>query len=119
MSDTQNQPSLSLWFQVEQEIANLLLDRLEAQQISPEHASQIAKLVVKAIPHKITDQQMLEIIPKLDDEFTELASVVYKHLKDYEQEHQKQVVGQVEELLKNQNFDQAFQLINQYFQRKL
>lgn len=113
-----NSDKQSLWFQVEQEIANLLLDRLESQQITPEHAAQIAKFVVRTIPQQLTDQQMLEIIPKLDDEFTELASVVYKHLKDYDQKNQQQVVNKVEDLIKEQKLEQAYQLMQQYFQEK-
>jgi len=117
MGGQKNKPSL--WFQVEQEIANFLLDRLEEQKITIEHAVQIAKFVVKTIPQQMTDQQMLEIIPKLDDEFTELASIVYKHLQAYELKYKPQVVNYVQKLIKEGKLDEASALMEQYFQKKL
>lgn len=109
----------SLWFQVEQEIANLLIDKLEDQEITPEHASQIAKIVVSSIPTQMTDQQMMDVIPTLDDKFTELASIVYKHLKDYEEKFKPQVEATVNELVKQGEFQKASELMQQYFQNKL
>ena len=119
MDNHKNKNQSSLWFQVEQEIVNLLLDKLEAEQIIPEHARTIAKFVVKTIPHEMTDQQMLQIIPRLDDEFFELATIVYKHLREYEKKFKKQVVHVVKNLMKQGRFQEAQELMNKYFQRKL
>lgn len=116
---SQTQANTTLWFQVEQDIAKLLIEKLEDQEITPEHAAQIARFAVKSISTQVTDQQMLNIIPKLDDEFTELASVVYKHLKKYEDRYKPQVEATVEELVKHGEFQKASDLMQQYFQRKL
>lgn len=109
----------SLWFQVEQEIANLLIRKLEDQEITPEHAVEIAKFVVKSIPSEMSDLRMMEIIPILDDQFTELASIVYKHLKDYEDEHKTNVEEIVDKLVKDGKLEEASKLMQQYFQNKL
>lgn len=117
--DTDSQPVVSLWFQVEQEIANFLISKLENHEITPEHAAQIAKFVVKSIPTQMTDQQMMQIIPSLDDEFVELASIVLGHLKDYRDKNESQVQATVEEYLKQGQFQKASDLMQQYFQKKL
>jgi len=105
----------SLWFQVEQEIANLLLDRLEAESITLEQATEIARFIIQMIPHEMSDQEMLKIIPKLDDKFTELAGVVYKHLQDYENEHGPGIEQLAEKLVKEGRLVEASKLMEEYF----
>jgi len=109
----------SLWFQVEQEIANLLIDKLEHVQITPERAAQIARFIVKSIPTQMTDQQMLDIIPHLDDEFFELAAIVQKHLDEYEKVNEPIVEHKVEELMKQGHFQEATDLMKKYFEHKI
>lgn len=109
----------SLWFQVEQEIANLLLNRLEHMQITPERAAQIARFVVKTIPQQMTDKQMMGIVSHLDDEFVELASVVQKHLDDYEKTNEPVIEHKVDELMKHGQFQEAVSLIQKYFEHRI
>lgn len=110
----------SLWFEVEKEIANILIEKLEHENITPERAAQIARFVVKSIPsHVISDEQMLAIIPKLDDEFTELASVVMKHFDNYEKANKKIIIDEVEQLIKQGLLKEASELMQKYFQKKL
>ena len=59
----------TLLFQLEQDIANLLLDKLEDFELSFERASKIAKFVLSHLPENLTDAQVMEILPSLDDEF--------------------------------------------------
>lgn len=108
----------SLWFRVEQDIATLLVSRLESEQVTPERASQIAKFVVQAIPANLNDQQMMVLIPSLDDEFVELASVVNKHISEYELKCKPVVITEVSELIKQGQFQEASNIMNQYFQKK-
>lgn len=113
-----NQPK-NLLFKVEQEIAKLLLTKLEHFEISFERASQIAKFILASLPNNLTDGQVMQIIPSLDDEFTELAGIVYKHLLDYEEKHKEDVIRNVQDLVKHQDFHQANNLVSDYFNRKL
>jgi hypothetical protein len=62
---------------------------------------------------------MLEIIPKLDDEFYELATVVAKHLQDYENKFKDKTVNAVEKLVKQGKLQEAESLMEKYFQQKL
>ena len=72
-----------LGLKIEQDIAELIISRLEKLQITPDRAVAMAKFIVESIPENISDQQMLKIIPLLDDEFSELSSIVYKYLNEY------------------------------------
>jgi hypothetical protein len=72
-----------LWLAIEQDIASIIISRLEDRKISIERASAIAKFVIESIPIGITDRQLIEIIPKLDDDFSELTLVVDKFLSEY------------------------------------
>ena len=65
-----------LLFQLEQEVAQLLLTYLEKFNITFERASQIAAFILAHLPENMTDEQVMKILPSLDDEFIELAGIV-------------------------------------------
>jgi hypothetical protein len=109
----------NLLFQVEQDIAKMLLNKLEHFEITFEKASQIAKFILATLPNNLSDEQVMQIIPSLDDEFTELAGVVYKHLLDYEETHKEEVIKNVQDLVTHKDFQHASSLISDYFNRKL
>lgn len=99
--------STKLWFQVEQEIAKLLLNKLEHEQITPEKAIAIAQFVVKSIPRQMTDKEMLAIIPHLDDQFIELSVIVHKHMPE------------IDETKNRQRLDTARSELHKYLRGKL
>ena len=108
----------TLLFQLEQEIANLLLDKLEDFELSFERASKIAKFVLSHLPENLTDEQVMGILPSLDDQFFELAGIVHKHLSGYEDKYKDEVTEKVEDLIKHKHFEEASQLVSDYFKRK-
>ena len=108
-----------LLLEVEKEIAQLLLEKLEHFDISLERASQIARFVLNTLPADLTDNQVRQIIPSLDDEFFELSEIVYKHMKDYEEEYKPFVLSEVRELIKHHHFEEANQLMKKYFNKTL
>lgn len=108
----------TLLFQLEKDIANLLLDKLEDFELSFERASKIAKFVLSHLPENLTNEQVMEILPSLDDEFFELAGIVYKYLSEYEEKYKDEVVEKVEDLIEHKHFEEANQLASDYFKRK-
>lgn len=109
----------NLLFQLEKDIAKLLLTKLEHFEISFERASQIAKFILAHLPDNLSNDQVAQIIPSLDDEFTELAGIVHKHMLNYEEKYKNEVVENVQDLIKHQHFQQASSQISDYFNRKL
>lgn len=99
---------------LEKEIAELLLNKLEHLKIPLERASQIAKFVLQTIPENLTNEQIQEIIPKLDDEFYELSEVVNKHMAEYEERNKPIVLEEVQKLTQERRFDDASKLMKDY-----
>lgn len=108
----------TLLFQLEQDLANLILTKLEHLDITFERASQIAKFILIQLPENLTDEEVLKIIPTLDDEFTELAEIVYKYMTSYEEKYQDAVTKKAEELIKHKHFEEANNLIQKYYNEK-
>ena len=109
----------NLLLEVEKEIAELLLTKLEHLEISLERASQIARFSLNTLPEGLTDEQVMQIIPKLDDEFFELSEIVYKHMMEYEEKYKPLVLDEVNELVRHKHFDEASALMKKYFGKKL
>ncbi|KKS97613.1 MAG: hypothetical protein UV73_C0007G0056 [Candidatus Gottesmanbacteria bacterium GW2011_GWA2_43_14] len=111
-------PILSL-VNLEKEIADLILDKLEHLEITPVRASQIAKFALSVLPDSLTEEQITTVIPKLDDNFYELAAVVHKHLSEYE-EHQREIIkNEAVELIHQGQMDKASVLMKKFFDQKL
>lgn len=105
-------------YQLEKDIASFLLDKLEHFNLTFERAARIAKFVLYHLPENLNDEQVLQILPSLDNEFTELAGIVYKNMLDYEEKHKDKVIEKVEDLIKNRHFVEANMLSSDYFKKK-
>lgn len=103
---------------VERDIADLLIDKLEDQEITLERASLIAQFALAHLPENLTDEQVIQILPSLDDEFIELAAVVHKYMSEYEKNYSKIVAGQMQDLIKHNHFDTANTMASEYFRQK-
>ena len=108
----------NLLLQVEQDIARLLIDKLEDQEITFERASLIAKFILAYLPENLTDEQVIQILPLIDDEFFELASVVHKYMSRYEEKYSKILVEQISDLIKHKHFNKANLMADEYLKRK-
>ena len=105
--------------QIENEIARLLEEKLDKLEITPERATEISRFVLKTLPPNLTDAQVQAIIPSLDDHFTELASIVHKHMIEYEQAHKDLVLAKSRILLKKGHLGEASDLMKAYFAHKI
>ncbi|MBI2593131.1 hypothetical protein HYW44_00615 [Candidatus Daviesbacteria bacterium] len=106
-------------YQLQKDIASLLLDKLEKDQITIERAAQISKYVLQALPDNLTDEQIDKILPSLDDHFVELAGVVHQHLKAKEELEKQATVDQATKLIHQGNLDQAVKLMTNHMQQKI
>ena len=115
MSDQIN----TLLFQIEQEIARLLLVKLEKFDITFERASQIAKFILAHLPENLTDEQVMKLIPSIDDQFTELAEIVHSHMLDYEEKYKEDTIKNMQEMIKHKHFQEASNMAFKYFEQKV
>lgn len=109
-----NNYSSTLLENLEKDISELLLEKLEHLDILPLRASQIAKFVLTKLPENLTDEQVVRIIPSLDDEFYELSEVVNKYISDYEKETKPIVTNGLNKLTQEGRFEEAEKLMKDY-----
>lgn len=114
MPDKNNQ----LEFQLEQDIATFLIAKLEAYELTLDRASQIAQFILAHLPDNLTDEQIRQILPALDDEFSELGEIVYKYMLAYEEQYKNKAVENIGELIKHRHFEEASNLATNYFNKK-
>ncbi|OGG16029.1 hypothetical protein A3D78_01330 [Candidatus Gottesmanbacteria bacterium RIFCSPHIGHO2_02_FULL_39_14] len=108
-----------LIFKLERDVAKFLIDKLEHYNLSLEKASLIAKFILSHLPENLTDEQIIQILPTLDDSFVELAGVVHKYISEFEKIHKHEISLKIEDLIKHNHFDEANRLAEEYFQKKL
>ncbi len=89
-----------LLLQLEKDLALLLLKKLYERQIDFKKAQEIAKYILKAIPENITEVELLKIIPKLDDNFPELAPIVIKYLREPDRLQTEKEIQKIRKMLK-------------------
>lgn len=93
--------------QIQAKVVELITKRLEAGTISEERARSIAQLILEKLPEDISNQEMMLVLPKLDDEFAELSDVVLPILVEYEEKVRQAVEGKVLNLIKQGKFAEA------------
>lgn len=106
-------------YQLEKDIASLLLDKLEKDQITLERAAQISKYVLQALPDNITDEEIYHILPYLDDHFIELAAVIHNHLKAKQELEKQATVDEATRLIHQGNLDEAIKLMQNHITKKI
>lgn len=101
---------------LEKEITLLLLDKLEHEEITPERAGKISLFVLNTLPPNLSDEQLDTVIPKLDNTFFEIASVIHKHMKVVDTS--PSMTNQALHLYSQNKLDEANNLLKDYFGKK-
>lgn len=89
------QDAVALRQKLESLIVGELQEKLKAGEITGDRAKEIANIVLEAVPEDISHEDLLRIIPSLDDKTSELASVVYAILSEIDD---KQRIKKMENL---------------------
>lgn len=101
----QNEDAIALRQKLESLIVKDLESQLSKGEITGDRASEIAQLVLEMVPENISHEQLLKVIPLLDDKASELASVVFAILSEQDNKHRAEMIGKlqfsVKEMIKN------------------
>ncbi len=103
----------SLRDEVQEKTVALVTKGLEEGEMSEERARAIAQMILEKIPEGISDKELMNVLPKLDDEFKELADVVMPIITEYELKVRKAVEQKVLKLVRQKKFKQALKLTRQ------
>lgn len=102
---------------LEEKIIQLILDKLRKNQLTLKKAQEIARFTLKKLKEDMSDEELIQIIPKLDDTYTELAPIVLEELNKYEKTTGTAVKEKVRRLIKTGQTDTATKLTKQYFKK--
>jgi hypothetical protein len=91
-------------------IVDLITKKLEAGTINEDRAKEIAREVLKRLPEHITYEELIRVIPKLDDDYKELAEVVVPIMVEYEQKIRVIINQKISALMQQQKYDEALEL---------
>lgn len=95
---------------IQTQVVELISKGLESGEISESRAREIAKLVLEKLPDNLTEEEMMLIIPKLDDEFRELSEIVMPIMQDYEARIRAAVEKKILDLARARKFQEAIDL---------
>ncbi|MBI4226306.1 hypothetical protein HY612_04300 [Candidatus Roizmanbacteria bacterium] len=93
--------------QLEAMIVTSIKKSLEHKEMSGERAQQIAKIVLDLIPEDITHEQLISIIPHLDDQISELAGLVQEILKVHDEKLKAEVLPKIRNMINSYSVKQG------------
>ncbi len=100
----------SLRERVQKAVVKVITHGLESGSISEDRARGIAKMILEKVPDGISDKELIEVVPTLDDEFAELGEVVIPIVVEYEEKVRKIIEGKVLNLVRARKFEDAIDM---------
>lgn len=104
---------------IETEVLKIIKALAEKGETTKERIQEIAKITLELIKPTMTLEELYQNAVKLDDNFSELAPVVMQIMKEYEEKHEKKVLEQVTQLVRNREYDQAEEAVKKVLQFKI
>ena len=104
---------------IETEVLKIIKDLAEKGSAPPEKLQNIARLVLELIKPGMSIDELYRNAVKLDDQYYELAPIVMKIMREYEEKHEKKALIEVSQLIKLQKFDEAQNMVKKVLQFKV
>ncbi len=108
MIDSQNPEDIKNTIQAR--IVELITAKLESGQMTPERAKEIAQMILDKLSGNLPFEDLVKIIPKLDDQFEELGAVIVPVMIDYEKKMREEINSKIDNHLQQKNFDEVLRL---------
>jgi len=104
---------------IEYESATLIISLLESGAVDENKAGKLSQLTLDLIIPGMTMEELYSNGVKLDDNYTEMAPVVYKIMKIYEEKFEKKAIATVSAMVRAKQFGQAQDLVKKVLQFKM
>jgi len=104
---------------IESEVLKIIKTLAEKGETSKEEIQAIAQLTLELIKPGMSIEQLYLAAVKLDDNHMELAPLVYKIMKEYEDKYEKKALDQVTQLVRSRQFDQAEEVVKKVLAFKI
>lgn len=96
--------------QLELKIVELIKAKLADGTLSEERAQEMSKTVLGILKPGMSFEELYRAVPRLDDRFQELSSVVLPILRDYEKRIVSEAGNNVAQLIRKGQYDAAVKL---------
>lgn len=104
---------------IETEVLKIIKDLAEKGQTTKERIQEIAQLTITLIKPGMSLEELYVNAIKLDDLHSELAPVVFKIMKEYEEKYEKRALAQVSQLIKSGEYESAQDMVKKVLQFKI
>lgn len=104
---------------IEQEILDIIEQKLKARQMNAERAREIARYVLQALHPRMDINQIHVVVQNFDDHFPELIPIVIKVSNDYEEKVKKIIGEHAGNLLKQNKITEASTLLNKALNKQV
>lgn len=99
--------------QIELSVVELIKAKLADGSMTEERAQGISQLILDLLKPGMSFEELYKVIPKLDDRFQELAPIVVPFARDYEERIVKSAQKNVQNLIRQGQYDAAATLAQQ------
>ncbi len=99
--------------QIELQVVEFIKAKLADGTLTEERAQAISQIVLDILKPGMSFEELYKVIPKLDDQFSELAPIVLPLVRDYEERIVKEAQKSVQHLIHQGQFDAASKLAEQ------
>lgn len=95
---------------VQTQIVGVITKGLKSGEITQERAKQIAQMILEKLPENLSYDQLIHIIPQLDDHFLELSRVVIPIVTEYEQSLKEEMNKEIHKHIQENDFEAVLNL---------
>ncbi len=96
--------------QIEADVVDFIKTKVEAEEMTEERAQQLAQTILDKLKPGMSLEALYKILPRLDDNFSEISYIIAPYLRDYEEGVTKPAVAQVSQLIKDGKYKEAQEL---------
>lgn len=104
---------------IEKKVLELIKNLAEQKGTTKEKVQSIAKRTIELIRPGMKLEELYQNAVKLDDNLSELAPIVVIVMREYEQKYEKKALDHVRQLIKNNQFDQAQDMVKKVLAFKI
>lgn len=104
---------------IEVEVLKIIKGLAERGDTPQEKIQAIAQQTLELIKPEMNIEQLYQNAVKLDDQYTELAPVVFQVMKEYEQTYEKRALSEVSNLVHSGKFDEAQDMVKKVLKFKI
>ncbi len=96
---------------LERDILTIIVEKLQNGQMDTERAKLIAKMLLDKLHPPLTLEQIYQVAPVLDNEFSELTKAVLPIMQEHDEELRTVTASHAEKLIQSGKIEQAEDLL--------